>query len=195
MPNTPAATNAPSSDQELASLLSNVAALSKLALNMTRKCIDITEAVPRVLQAQVDAQVDTRIDAAIDDAVDAAFAAVNDSTGPAFYQSPAPTPDQMDARHPPGNNDNVPHYVITIGRRPGLYIGSQDAEDQVRGVPDMARKRKDNRQEALLWYCTQYALGKAMTISEIPPAQAAVGPRAGPSRLYTPAVQVSVTIG
>ncbi|KAJ7019532.1 hypothetical protein C8F04DRAFT_1276132 [Mycena alexandri] len=155
MPNTPAATNAPSSDQELASLLSNVAALSKLALDMTRKCIDITEAVPRVLQAQVDAQVDARIDAAV-------------STGPAFYQSPAPTPDQMDARHPPGNNDNVPHYVITIGRRPGLYIGSQEAEDQVRGVPDMARKRKDNRQEALLWYRTQYALGKAMTVSEIP---------------------------
>ncbi|KAJ7772389.1 hypothetical protein B0H16DRAFT_1451466 [Mycena metata] len=181
MANIPTATNASSSAEELESLLSTLAALSKVGLEMTRHAIDVSDAIPRVIRSQVDAQVRAQVEAAVNDAVDAALAAVNASTVPAFTRSAAPTPAEMDARYPPGNNDHVAHYVVCIGRRPGLYTSSQEAEDQVCGVPDMARKKKDNRQEALLYYRAQYALGKTATVTESAPVPAVVAPRAGPS--------------
>ncbi|KAJ7710146.1 hypothetical protein B0H16DRAFT_1473952 [Mycena metata] len=190
MAQNPTATNDPSSDEELASLLSTLAALSKIGLEMTRNSIDVANAIPRVIRAQVDAQVAAQIDAAVNAAVDAALAAVQECK---FIHSAAPTPDEMDARHPPGNNDDVAHYVVSRGRRPGLYTSSKVAEDQVRGVPDMARKKKDNRAEALQYYRGLYNLGQAMTITEVVPVSTA--PQAGPSRSYASGIRVNVTVG
>ncbi|KAJ7721146.1 hypothetical protein B0H16DRAFT_1474084 [Mycena metata] len=210
MTNNSTATNAPSSDDELASLLSTLSALSKIGLDMTRNCIEVTDAIPRVIRAQVDAQVAAQVAAAVNSAVDAALAAVNEceffylsltpftddphsATGPAFDRSAAPTPGEMDARHPPGQNDDIAHYVVSRGRRPGLYISSKEAEDQVRGVPDMARKKKDNRAEGLQYYRALYNAGQAMTITESVPVSAA--PQAGPSRSYASGIRVNVTVG
>ncbi|KAJ7705759.1 hypothetical protein B0H16DRAFT_1723259 [Mycena metata] len=210
MAHTHSATNAPNSDEELASLLSTLAALSKIGLDMTRNCIDVADAIPRVIRAQVDAQVAAQVDAAVNSAVDAALAAVNEckffvyllnpftddprsAAGPAFDRSAAPTPGEMDARHPPGHNDDIAHYVVSRGRRPGLYISSKEAEDQVRGVPDMARKKKDNRAEALQYYRALYNAGQAMTITEALPVSTA--PQAGPSRSYASGIRVNVTVG
>ncbi|KAJ7733913.1 hypothetical protein B0H16DRAFT_1732009 [Mycena metata] len=200
MAQTHTAINDASSDDELASLLSTLAALSKIGLEMARHSIDVTDVIPRVIRSQVDAQVRAQLDAAVDAAVDAALGAVNASSAAAstttFYKSAAPTPEAMEARYPPGNNDDVPHYVVAIGRRPGLYISSQEAEDQVCGVPDMSRKKKDNRVEALLYYRGLYNTGRAMTVSEIQPVPAVPAvPRAGPSRSYSSGVKVSITIG
>jgi hypothetical protein len=47
---------------------------------------------------------------------------------------------------------------------------SADADDQVRGIPKQSRKKKDSRQEALLYYQAQYDLGKCERVSEARPA-------------------------
>ncbi|KAJ7728066.1 hypothetical protein B0H16DRAFT_1470655 [Mycena metata] len=177
-----------SAEKEMEVLISRLTALSKLGLEMTRHCIDVTEAIPRVIRAQVDAQVDAILEGATnasgEDLSLLQFFSLKSSTvepaGPTWYSTPAPTPAQMEARYPPGVNDDIPHYVVCIGRVPGLYTSSQDAEDQVCGVPDMSRRKKDTRAEALRWYREQHALGKTMRVSEVPPPT----PGASSSRHY-----------
>ncbi|KAJ7749738.1 hypothetical protein B0H16DRAFT_1461136 [Mycena metata] len=162
-------TTAPkSAAQEMEVLISRLTALSKLGLEMTRHCIDVTEAIPRVICSQVNAQVDAILDGA------ATANAPEPAPGPTWYSSPAPTPAEMEARYPPGPNDDIAHYVVCIGRAPGLYITRSEAEDQVCGVPDMSRCKKDSRAEGLRYYHEQYALGKAMRVSEVPPPQVPV---------------------
>ncbi|KAJ7695226.1 hypothetical protein B0H16DRAFT_1741234, partial [Mycena metata] len=93
MAHNPNTTN--SAEQEMEVLISRLTALSKLGLEMTRHCIDVTEAIPRVIRAQVDAQVDAILEGA-------ANASVEPAPGPTWYSTPAPTPAQMEARYPPG---------------------------------------------------------------------------------------------
>ncbi|KAJ7761382.1 hypothetical protein B0H16DRAFT_1456131 [Mycena metata] len=181
MAHNPNTTN--SAEQEMEVLISRLTALSKLGLEMTRHCIDVTEAIPRVIRAQVDAQVDAILEGA-------ANASVEPAPGPTWYSTPAPTPAQMEARYPPGINDDIPHYVVCIGRVPGLYTSSQDAEDQVRGVPDMSCRKKDTRAEGLRWYREQHTLGKTMRVSEVPPPASV----ASPSRHYVTLGTVNVSV-
>ncbi|KAJ7749149.1 hypothetical protein B0H16DRAFT_1461317 [Mycena metata] len=190
-------TTAPNSAaQEMEVLISRLTALSKLGLEMTRHCIDVTEAIPRVIHAQVNAQVDAILDGG------ATINASEPAPGPTWYSSPAPTPAEMEARYPPGPNDDITHYVVCIGRAPGLYItsissvvltlpvASQEAEDQVCGVPDMSRRKKDSRAEGLRYYREQHALGRAMHISEVPPP----APVASSSRHYVTLGTVKVSV-
>ncbi|KAJ7162873.1 hypothetical protein C8R46DRAFT_1221683 [Mycena filopes] len=134
-------------DQEMEVLLSKLSALSRC------------EAIPRVIRAQVDAQVRAEVDAILEGAPPARV----------FYRTAAPTPDEMDARYPAGPNDDVPHYVVCIGRVPGLYLSWQAAADQVNGVPDMRRKKKGSREEGLRYYREQAALGMTQTVTEVEP--------------------------
>ncbi|KAJ6452168.1 hypothetical protein C8R47DRAFT_1229514 [Mycena vitilis] len=152
-------TTAATSDQDMAAMVSQLAALSKLALKMTALCIDVGERLPHVIQAQVDAKVAAALDAAMpsDPAVE-------------FYRSAGPTPDEIDAQFPQGRGDNQEWHVVCVGRNPGLYATSTEADSQVLGVPHQARKKKDNRQEALLYYRTQHGLGEVMRVSEAPPS-------------------------
>ncbi|KAJ6534405.1 hypothetical protein B0H19DRAFT_1272119 [Mycena capillaripes] len=115
-------TTGPTPKQEMGALVAQLAALTRLGLDMTRLCIDINETVPRIVQAQVEARVQA-----------------------------------------------IEWHVVCIGRRPGLYATPQEADDQVRGVPKQSWKKKDNCQEALLYYRTQHTLGEVMQVSEVPP--------------------------
>ncbi|KAJ7768986.1 hypothetical protein B0H16DRAFT_1452910 [Mycena metata] len=135
----------------------------------------LIKAIPRVIRAQVDAQVNAILEGA-------ANASVEPAPGPTWYSTPAPTPAQMEARYPPGINDDVPHYVVCIGRVPGLYTLS----------PRGPRRKKDTRAEGLRWYREQDALAKTMRVSEVPPP----APVASSSRHYMTlgTVQVSVCI-
>ncbi|KAJ6614468.1 hypothetical protein B0H10DRAFT_1950603 [Mycena sp. CBHHK59/15] len=74
MVNPSSQTNAATPEQELAALVSQVAALSKIALDMTRHCLDINEKLPRVVRAQVDAAI------------------AEHTPATAFYEETAPTP-------------------------------------------------------------------------------------------------------
>ncbi|KAJ7691220.1 hypothetical protein B0H14DRAFT_3532031 [Mycena olivaceomarginata] len=148
-------TIAPTSEQEMAAVVSKVTAMSKLALDMTRLCIEVNDKLPAVVQAQV---------------VDALASVA--PQGPAFHHSAAPLPDEIDAMFPLGYGENQPWYVVCVGRRPGLYASYADVDDQVRGVPNQSRKRKDTLREALLYYRTQYRLGECERVLEAPPASA-----------------------
>ncbi|KAJ7442102.1 hypothetical protein B0H11DRAFT_2251729 [Mycena galericulata] len=170
----PDATNTPTPEEELAALVAQVGALSKLALDMTRSCIDISDSIPRIVRAQVIPPIAKilppgplfdSIPRIVRAQVDAAIAKIL-PPGPLFFRSVAPTPAQIEARFPPGTGDNQPWYVVCIGRSPGLYATSQEADDQVNGVPNQSRKKKDSRQEALLYYRSQYEIGEVMQVSE-----------------------------
>ncbi|KAJ6476814.1 hypothetical protein C8R45DRAFT_1102110 [Mycena sanguinolenta] len=139
-------------EQQMRVLVSKINALTRTALDLTRQCVDINEEFPMVLKAHVDAAV-ARLAPA----------------GPRFYHSAAPVPDELDKMFPPGYGDNIPWHVVCIGRRPGLYASAADADDQVRGVPNQSRKKKDSRQEVLAYYRAQYTSGECERVSEAPP--------------------------
>ncbi|KAJ7744334.1 hypothetical protein B0H16DRAFT_1463203 [Mycena metata] len=189
MVHTHSATNAPSSDEELASLLSTLAALSKIGLDMTCNCIDITDAIPRVIRAQVDAQVAAQVAAAVNSAVDAALAAR--PALPLIAVLPRPPTKLTPATLPDTTTTSLTMLSPEAAAR--ASTSSKEAEDQVRGVPDMARKKKDNRMEALQYYRALYNAGQAMTITKAAPVSTA--PQAGPSRSYASGIRVNVTVG
>ncbi|KAJ6518030.1 hypothetical protein C8R47DRAFT_1205110 [Mycena vitilis] len=156
-------TTASTSGSEMEALVAKLASLSRLGLDMTRLCIDVSDSLPRLIKAEVDAKVN------------AALAPAAPAT--TFYRSLGPTPDGMDAAFPPGRGDNQEWHVVCVGRNPGLYSTSRCADAEVLGVPNQARKKKDNRAEALLYYRTQHRLGEVTKVSEVPPAAAAAGSR------------------
>ncbi|KAF8210718.1 hypothetical protein K438DRAFT_1958940 [Mycena galopus ATCC 62051] len=142
----------PTPTEELAVLVSKVTALSKYALDMTRLCIEIGEGLPDIVKAQVDS--------AITELTPAARTFITLRPYHLTFGSPLPC----------WLRDNQPWYVVCVGHRPGLYASSADADDQVRGVPNQSRKKKDSREEALLYYRSQYRLGECERVSEAPPA-------------------------
>ncbi|KAJ7353249.1 hypothetical protein DFH08DRAFT_956320 [Mycena albidolilacea] len=136
--------------EELTALRFKVSSLSKLALDLTRLCIEINDDVPHIVKSHVDAAVA--------------------KAAPKFYHSAAPAPDELEALFPPGYGDSITWYVVCVGRRPSLYASFADADDQVRGVPKQSCKKKDSRQEALLYYRAQYDLGECERVSGARPA-------------------------
>ncbi|KAJ7347682.1 hypothetical protein DFH08DRAFT_808464 [Mycena albidolilacea] len=136
--------------EELTALRFKVSSLTKLVLDLTRLCIEINDDVPHIVKSHVDTVVA--------------------KVASKFYHSAALVPDELEALFPAGYGDNIAWHVMCIGRRPGLYASSPDADDQVRGVPGQSRKTKDSRREALLYYRAQYELGECAHISEARPA-------------------------
>ncbi|KAK7039794.1 hypothetical protein R3P38DRAFT_2769937 [Favolaschia claudopus] len=151
--------------QEMASLVSQIAALSmaaldltshtidgdnkvlsKLALRVARTCVEInahdeSEKFPRVMQNVVNAAVE----AAIPD---------ND---PLFVITQAPTPAEVEKDLLPGN-DNASYYVVCVGRKPGLYLDASIADDQ-------DRRKIIGRAAALNHYRDMYDQGKAKRVN------------------------------
>ncbi|KAJ7797774.1 hypothetical protein B0H14DRAFT_3493261 [Mycena olivaceomarginata] len=129
--------------EELTALRFKVSSLSKLALDLTRLCIEINDDVPHIVKSHVDAAVA--------------------KAAPKFYHSAAPAPDELEALFPPGYGDSIAWYVVCVGRRPGLYASFPWRSQ---AVP----QKKDSRQEALLYYRAQYDLGECERVSEARPA-------------------------
>ncbi|KAJ6548366.1 hypothetical protein B0H19DRAFT_1298949 [Mycena capillaripes] len=142
-------TNAATPEQELAALIAQVGALSKIALDMTRHCIEINDQLPRVVRAQVDA----------------ALAGL--TPAPAFVQGAAPTPAELEAAFPPGRGDNQTWYVVCIGCRPGLYATPEEADDQVLGIPGQSRRKMSGRGPALAYYRHMYSQNGVMRLKFI----------------------------
>ncbi|KAJ7627446.1 hypothetical protein FB45DRAFT_1029790 [Roridomyces roridus] len=93
-----------------------------------------------------------------------------------FREGIAPTPDEVENRHPPGSDDLQYWYTICVGRNPGIYSSPDMAEAQVRGVPHANRKRKDSKMEALNWYRYMHGLGQVYSINEVYPEILLGGP-------------------
>ncbi|KAJ6503657.1 hypothetical protein C8R45DRAFT_1091436 [Mycena sanguinolenta] len=124
--------------------------LSSLGLEMTRHCLEITECLPRVLHEHVEA----------------ALAQLRPPS-PLFYQGIAPTPAHMEEMFPPGNSESQTWHVVCVGRQPGLYATSQEADAQVLGVPDQSRRKVSGRAAALAYYRSMYETDKVMRLTEI----------------------------
>ncbi|KAK7006451.1 hypothetical protein R3P38DRAFT_2794166 [Favolaschia claudopus] len=137
----------PTPEQELASVVSQVAALSKLAiditerfvdaedkslsklgLELTRHCLDVGDKIPRIVQAQVDAALAQRRN---------------------FIQGASPTPGDLEELYPPGKGDNNTWYVVL-------------------GVPDQSRRKVVGRAPALAYYRQMYNDQKVMRAREVP---------------------------
>ncbi|KAJ7088342.1 hypothetical protein C8R44DRAFT_751910 [Mycena epipterygia] len=142
-------TTASTPAQEMDALLAQVGDLSKLALKMTQHCIDLHDNIPRVVALQVSAKVAAELATLADTAsanpdspgIYTHFHPRSSSNGlhaasEDFVEVPAPTPDELDARFPPGTADSQVWHVVCIGREPGLYANHTDAYEQMRGVPN-----------------------------------------------------------
>ncbi|KAJ6532227.1 hypothetical protein DFH09DRAFT_1408551 [Mycena vulgaris] len=152
-------TTTPTPAQELAALVAKVAALSKLALEMTKLTMDIDDAIPHVIASQVAEAVEAL-----------------QPPPPQFVEGVAYTPAQMDTMFPPGFGDHQAWYVVIVGREPGLYCSSVAADAEVNGVPGQFRQKKASRIEALAFYRNRYNDNAVVKLNEVavvaPPAPA-----------------------
>ncbi|KAJ6575725.1 hypothetical protein DFH09DRAFT_1311778 [Mycena vulgaris] len=150
MNTTPTAISAANPAEELAALIAHVSALSKLALSMTKHCIEIHDAIPKVVASQV-----------------AAALAGTLPPAPQFIEGGAITPANLAATHPPGHGDHQSWYVVIVGREPGMYRSSTEADAQVNGVPGQFRQKKASRVEALSFYRSKFNTGEVTKLTEI----------------------------
>ncbi|KAK7028435.1 hypothetical protein R3P38DRAFT_3519159 [Favolaschia claudopus] len=155
--------------QEMASLISQVAALSMAALDLTSHTIDgdnkvLSKLALRVARTCV--EINEKFPRIIHDIVDSAVAGALRDSDPLFVITEAPSPADVEGKLADGN-ENAPYYVVCVGREPGLYLDSAIADDQVRGVPDQARRKITGRTAALNHYRDMYNQGKAKRVNEV----------------------------
>ncbi|KAJ7301353.1 hypothetical protein DFH08DRAFT_978831 [Mycena albidolilacea] len=108
----PSATN---SKEELAALVSQVTALSKLAVDLSERCINVDDKALSKLALEVTRHcidIHNKIPHVVRVQVDAAVAFYHNA--PTFFENIAPTPDEMDAEYPPGREDNQAWYRWSI---------------------------------------------------------------------------------
>ncbi|KAJ7471588.1 hypothetical protein B0H11DRAFT_1919432 [Mycena galericulata] len=155
-----AATNASNPQEELDALVKRIAELSQMSLAMTRlqafdiasACLDLKTIVPEVF-ARV-----------AGDSPDEPAA----SAGVDWVEEDAPTPDEMEQFFPPGLGDDHAWHVVCVGRETGLFQSAEEADKQIRGVPNQFRQKKDSRVEALAFYRLRYEDGRVHQMVAIP---------------------------
>ncbi|KAJ7227794.1 hypothetical protein C8J57DRAFT_1534864 [Mycena rebaudengoi] len=126
----------------MAAFVAKVATLSRLAADLTKLAIEVQTELPDIVQA----------------AIDSAF---QEETPDAVWVAGTPlTPDDLDAKFPPGTGEHQHWYVVLRGRSPGLYPRSLNCDDQVLGVPNQYREKKRGRAEALAFYRASYNRGE-----------------------------------
>ncbi|KAJ6509616.1 hypothetical protein DFH09DRAFT_1100888 [Mycena vulgaris] len=153
MNTTPTAISAANPAEELAALIAHVSALSKLALSMTKHCIEIHDAIPKVVASQVAAALAGTLLMSI---AFMSMAHIADrlqlAPAPQFIEGGAITPANLAATHPPGHGD---HQSWT------------EADAQVNGVPGQFRQKKASRVEALSFYRSKFNTGEVTKLTEI----------------------------
>ncbi|KAJ7199343.1 hypothetical protein C8J57DRAFT_1356672 [Mycena rebaudengoi] len=122
--------------------VAKVATLSRLAADLTKLAIEV--------QTELSDVVNTAIDAAFQE----------ETPDPVWVASTPLTPDDLDAKFPPGTGEHQHWYVVLRGRSPGLYPSYTDCDEQVRGVPNQFREKKRGRAEALAFYRASYERGE-----------------------------------
>ncbi|KAJ6566708.1 hypothetical protein B0H19DRAFT_1257900 [Mycena capillaripes] len=85
-----------------------------------------------------------------------------------FEWGTAPTPDEMETAFPSGPNESGVWYVVCVGRQPGLYFNSLEADEQVKGVPNQFCQKKTSRREALDFYHYKFDRNEVKKLTEVP---------------------------
>ncbi|KAJ7780832.1 hypothetical protein DFH07DRAFT_765317 [Mycena maculata] len=168
--------NSSSSHAELDELLKRLSELTRMSLDMTRLCLDVQETVPGIALARQASEMmrgcmDLRV------AIPELFARLT-GAGPEYadpelaavdwVEAVARTPDEMDAYYPPGIGDDISWHVVCIGREPGLYASVNEADRQIRGVPNQFRQKKTSRVEALTFYRLRHSKQQVRKMVPIP---------------------------
>ncbi|KAJ7876071.1 hypothetical protein B0H14DRAFT_2568366 [Mycena olivaceomarginata] len=143
---TSAETKASSSPkEELESLVSLVAALSQMSLDIAKHCLDVQTRLPGIVDAVIAAGVAAQI-------------LHLPAPPPTWVSGIARTPDELEAAHPATEDDDSQVlHVVTVGREPGLYATVAQSNYQVNGVPGAACLRMPGRVAALAYYRAKYA--------------------------------------
>ncbi|KAJ7260165.1 hypothetical protein C8J57DRAFT_1514872 [Mycena rebaudengoi] len=142
-------TTASAPSVEMETFVAKVAALSKLAVDLTKLAIEVQTELPRIVHLQMGAVSE-------DDNDDYLWAAGTPLT-----------PDEMEAKIPPGVGENQTWYVVLRGRNPGLYPSYLDSDAQVLGVPNQFRQKKCGRTEALTFYRYHFTRGDVEKWTEV----------------------------
>ncbi|KAJ7817178.1 hypothetical protein B0H14DRAFT_2602184 [Mycena olivaceomarginata] len=169
--------SAANSKEELAALVSQVAALSKLAVDLSERCLDVNDKALSKLALEVTRHcidIHDKIPHVVRVQVDAAVALYHNA--PAFFENIAPTPDEMGAEYPPGRGDNQAWYVVCVGRQPGFYVTSyrlplppvRKRKTKSPVSPRGYRRRVAGRIAALAYYRQMYDQGKVRRLNEEP---------------------------
>ncbi|KAJ7858220.1 hypothetical protein B0H14DRAFT_3447344 [Mycena olivaceomarginata] len=163
----PSGIDLPTPPQQLEALLTEVLALSKLALDIVQRSIDLDDKTVSKLALDL-----TRHSVAINDQIPQVVCSHVDAANavmcPArvFYQGTAPTPAELDALFPPGQGDNKAYHVVCVGRAPGLYDTSEEANAQVDGVPTASCRRVVGHLSALAYYRQMFDAQRVMTMTQ-----------------------------
>ncbi|KAJ7212365.1 hypothetical protein C8J57DRAFT_1483662 [Mycena rebaudengoi] len=152
-----------SNPDELQVLVSRVATLVQMSLDMTRILVDVQHHLPIVLARQVDEALQG-VPQLVADRVAALVpsATIGSSTSEpsAFVRGVPISPDDLELLHPPGVGDDASWHVVLVGREPGLFLSVTASNDSVNGVSNASRRRKDTRAEALTYYRINYEAQK-----------------------------------
>ncbi|KAJ7022249.1 hypothetical protein C8F04DRAFT_1194658 [Mycena alexandri] len=176
-----AAINASTPEQELQSLISLLAAISQMSLELTTRCLDVQTRLPGVIERVLDAQTVPPI--------------------LAWVPLVPRTPGEVEAAHPPpiAGSAERSYHVVTTGREPGLYDDVNDSNYQVLGVPNAKHRKVTGLAAALAYYRAKYDAQEVSKWGPQPAPRASGEPAAGSSSaayLHShPGVKVSVTIG
>ncbi|KAJ6452847.1 hypothetical protein C8R45DRAFT_945547 [Mycena sanguinolenta] len=177
---------ASSPEHEMKVLLSQVTALSQLGLNISHRALDMNcEYLQRNVQACLGSGSPLHRDQGQDPAGRDRPSRCSSSyvfffsylsrliffsaETPAFYEWESPTPSDVAEKLPTNFGDQMPLYVVWVGRQPEIHASSDQAEDQVRGVPSGSRRKITGRAAALAYYQQMYEDGKVICLTQIRP--------------------------
>ncbi|KAJ7801178.1 hypothetical protein B0H14DRAFT_3783990 [Mycena olivaceomarginata] len=174
----------PTPAQQLDALLAEVLALSKLALDIVQRSIDldnkvvsklavdltrhsvaINNQIPQVVRSHVDAEI-AEIRRTLSFTISFPISVDILPAARVFYQGTAPTPAELDTLFPLGQGDNKAYHVICVGRAPGLYDTVEEANEQVNGVPAQNHCRVVGCLSALAYYCQMFDTQKVMALTQ-----------------------------
>ncbi|KAJ7248050.1 hypothetical protein C8J57DRAFT_1240582 [Mycena rebaudengoi] len=152
-----------SNPDELQELVSRVATLVQMSLDMTRIVVDVQHRLPIVLARQVDEALQGIPQLVADRVAALAPSATTGSSAsesPAFVRGVPITPADLELLHPPGVGDDASWHVVLVGREPGLFLSVTASNASANGVPNASRRKKDTRAEALTYYRINYEAQK-----------------------------------
>ncbi|KAF8178865.1 hypothetical protein K438DRAFT_1769318 [Mycena galopus ATCC 62051] len=75
------------------------------------------------------------------------------------------TPAQVEAQHASAPNDCA-WYVVWVGREPGIYITSEEADAQIKGCPGQQYRKRQSKREALALYRDKFCDGQVSKWAE-----------------------------
>ncbi|KAJ6494090.1 hypothetical protein C8R47DRAFT_1070024 [Mycena vitilis] len=68
----------------------------------------------------------------------------------------AKTPEEVTAAHLNSPNGSCACWTVFVGREPGIYFTREDADAQVKGVPNQQYRRRTSKTDALFFYSQMF---------------------------------------